>query len=260
MQKSIPELLDASLPNLCHQLPLPCSSDMSQCLQEEDVQLMLAESDRYYCDRFAGIHGGLNSTRLAMYPFMKEIADHLVRAAVHDRDDDDGRSDAAEKLSVFSGHDTVIAPVLAALGVYNGALCYWPPYASRIVFELYRQRSPPNDSTVEAGQWTRASTGLRQLYPPSDSTNSAVEPAAFSPQQQSFYSRAFVRILFNGEDITKGVPACSYEGPSPPPPPSPSVQGELTGGRMCPLDRYLQQVHSLLAPHQRLDLACQIRS
>lgn len=246
MKKSIPELLDASLPNLCHQLPLPCSSDMVHCLQEEDVQLMLAESDRYYCDRFAGIHGGLNSTRLAMYPFMKEIADHLVRAAVHDRD-----NNAAEKLSVFSGHDTVIAPVLAALGVYSGALCYWPPYASRIVFELYRH-SPPNDSTVENGAWSGASTGLRQLYPPSDSTNSAVEPTAFSPQQKILYSRAFVRILFNGEEITEGVPACS-EGPSPP-------SHVLTSGRMCPLDSYLRQVHSLIAPHRGLDGACQINS
>ena len=34
------------------------------------------------------------------------------------------------------GHDTVIAPVLAGLGVYTGGLCAWPPYASRIVFEL----------------------------------------------------------------------------------------------------------------------------
>ena len=181
-----------------------------------------------------------------MYPFMKEIADHLVRAAVHDRDDN-----VAEKLSVFSGHDTVIAPVLAALGVYSGALCYWPPYASRIVFELYRH-SPPNDSMVENGAWSGASTGLRQLYPSSDSTNSAVEPRAFSPQQKSLYSRAFVRILFNGEEITEGVPACS-EGPSPP-------SHVLTGGRMCPLDSYLRQVHSLIAPHRGLDGACQINS
>ena len=43
------------------------------------------------------------------------------------------------KLSVFSGHDTVIAPILAALGVYNGNLCVWPPYASRIVFELWQE-------------------------------------------------------------------------------------------------------------------------
>ena len=41
------------------------------------------------------------------------------------------------KLTIFSGHDTVIAPVLAALGVYK-QYCIWPPYASRIVVELYQ--------------------------------------------------------------------------------------------------------------------------
>lgn len=235
---------------------------MVQCLQEEDVQLMLAESDRYYCDRFAGIHGGLNSTRLAMYPFMKEIADHLVRAAVHDDRDDDS-ADAAEKLSVFSGHDTVIAPVLAALGVYHGALCYWPPYASRIVFELYRQHSPPDDSTVEAGAWTGVSTGLHGLYADTTSnsnSNSAVEPAAFSPQQKSLYSRAFVRILFNGQEITQGVPACSSSSSSEGGEASPSSSLPSRHGWMCPLDGYLRQVRSLLDPYRGLDGACQIGS
>jgi hypothetical protein len=38
------------------------------------------------------------------------------------------------KFSLISGHDTTIFPILAALGVFDGL---WPPYAARIVFELY---------------------------------------------------------------------------------------------------------------------------
>lgn len=41
------------------------------------------------------------------------------------------------RVAIYLGHDTVIAPVLAALGAYKGADCVWPPYASRIVFELW---------------------------------------------------------------------------------------------------------------------------
>ncbi|CAE8590548.1 unnamed protein product, partial [Polarella glacialis] len=44
--------------------------------------------------------------------------------------------DAAPSLAVFSGHDTVIAPLLSALGAYH-RFCEWPSYASRIAFELY---------------------------------------------------------------------------------------------------------------------------
>lgn len=39
-----------------------------------------------------------------------------------------------KKFALFSGHDTVIAPLLAALGAYD---CKWPPYASHVAFELW---------------------------------------------------------------------------------------------------------------------------
>ena len=39
------------------------------------------------------------------------------------------------KLSVYSGHDTSLLPVLNALGVDDGS---WPKFASNLIFELYR--------------------------------------------------------------------------------------------------------------------------
>ena len=36
-------------------------------------------------------------------------------------------------MRLYAGHDTVVAPLLAALGIFDGK---WPPLASRIVFEL----------------------------------------------------------------------------------------------------------------------------
>mgnify|MGYP006077882493 CR=1 FL=1 len=121
----------------------------------------------HHFNRYTGSNGGLIGTRIAMYPFLLEILERLEGAALaenHGREIDVmiqdrlDRGETAEpgegedlmelkggdifgsgvKLSVFSGHDTVIAPVLAALGVYDDH-CEWPPYASRIAFELYEK-------------------------------------------------------------------------------------------------------------------------
>merc|ERR1711862_220218 len=102
------------------------------------------EADRHYCDTFAGSEGGAEATRLAMYPFLQEIVKRLRAAAALDDE---------PSVSLFSGHDTVIAPVLSALGVYKRqGLCEWPPYASRIIFELYRRASNHFVRVVYNGQ------------------------------------------------------------------------------------------------------------
>ncbi|CAN0552189.1 unnamed protein product, partial [Ectocarpus sp. 8 AP-2014] len=46
--------------------------------------------------------------------------------------------DNPTKFALFSGHDTVVAPLLAAFGAYD---CRWPPYASHVAFELWSK--PP---------------------------------------------------------------------------------------------------------------------
>ena len=77
------------------------------------------------------------------------------------------------KFTLFSGHDTVIAPVLAALGVYD-KFCTWPPYASRIAFELWRNNRI-------ASRTRPANETIRDYY---------------------------VRVLFNGKDVTQYIPTC----------------------------------------------------
>ena len=94
------------------------------------------------------------------------------------------------------GHDTVIAPVLAGLGVYTGGLCTWPPYASRIVFELL---------------------------------------AAVNDEEE--HERGFVRIIYNGKDLTKEIKTCKGEAP-------------------CPLEALESAVASLYSPYNNLGEAC----
>lgn len=39
--------------------------------------LLQKDADRYYCDRYSGMHGGYEATKLATYPFLQEVCVHL---------------------------------------------------------------------------------------------------------------------------------------------------------------------------------------
>jgi hypothetical protein len=80
-QQVVTDLADGSLPLYCHRRPLPCSQQHnpqlrseSKCMHLEQLQELMAESDRYYCERFSGTEGGLQATRLAFYPFFREAS------------------------------------------------------------------------------------------------------------------------------------------------------------------------------------------
>ncbi len=78
-------------------------------------------------------------------------------------------------ITIFSGHDTVIAPVLAALGVFNGKYCGWPAYASRIVFELYSKKNLKFSNSSE------------------------------------LLNNSYIKIYYNGDEVTSKIPACYEE-------------------------------------------------
>lgn len=67
--------------------------------------------------------------------------------------------DIETKFALFSGHDTVIAPLLAALGAYD---CHWPPYASHIAFELWSKPAKASgvDGRVRGRRRKRAKRAL----------------------------------------------------------------------------------------------------
>lgn len=169
--------------------------------------------------------------------FSVQIVSRLRTAASLPADSPD-----AVKLTLLSGHDTVIAPVLASLGLYTNGLCVWPPYASRIVFELW-------------------------------------EPSVSSSTSSSPSDDFYVRVLYNGEDRTVSIPACiaeqnvaavtdtdtsrkatfdhSREDPVPGissyVPASAPVR--IRAG-MCSLRALEAQVQSMLSPHTSIEAAC----
>ncbi len=96
-----------------------------------------------------------------MLPLIRLVLSRLEAAAA--------AGGSTERVAIYSGHDTVIAPVLAALGAFDAPqLCRWPPYASHIVLEV----------------WDDSATG---------------GPAAHGQ---------YVRVLFNGTPITRRLRGC----------------------------------------------------
>ncbi|CAM9970565.1 unnamed protein product, partial [Phaeothamnion confervicola] len=117
--RTVTELTDNVHARVCHNMTLPCSDE--GCMTSGLARSMMAESDRSLCLRYAGAVGGHTATQLAMYPFLLEVLEGARAAAAADVAT---TWLAAAEAALFSGHDTVIAPVLAAIGAYD---CTWPP-------------------------------------------------------------------------------------------------------------------------------------
>lgn len=160
-------------------------------------------------------------------------------------------------FSLFSGHDTVILPVLTALGVFkpigkhsdvhkkanlrgkhkslDEMHCEWPPYASRIVFEVYNPKSlVPDDSNKKLSKDKNAKQYMQNFpfFLPFEVDNDSNSRGRLVVKQQqelemsmangsissllqlygtasaSYLYEPYVRILYNGKVITPYVDAC----------------------------------------------------
>lgn len=140
---SVADATDPLMGMACHKHPLPVHRSLVRSLKEE--------TDRMFCERFAGAEGGREGTRLGMQPFLKEV---LERFQEH--------GNTKLKLALYSAHDTVLSPLLGALDVLDKH-CYWPPYASRVVFEMW---GPPAAGKVEEGanEEEKEEDAVRILY------------------------------------------------------------------------------------------------
>ena len=78
-------------------------------------------------------------SRLYMHPLLREIAKRMGRVV---------RRKDTVKFVLYSGHDMTVTPLTTALGFNEGL---HPPFASRVVFELYKYL--PTNSTQ--GYFTR---------------------------------------------------------------------------------------------------------
>lgn len=154
-------LRDSLMTYICHGAPLPCYRN--DCVNTADVEQLFNyanwESERY------SKHGLLQKFGLLKsYGFALNVATNLLKMV----------SESKPRLVLYSGHDLTAQYLLAALGVLN-ADAITPHYASRLVFEVYRNN-----------------TAMDTAYPGKD-----------------YYFRA----IFNGRDITRNVSFCQSGRP-----------------------------------------------
>jgi len=105
----------------CHKKPFPCSEDGKTCITDEMADALYEVDNWQCCNAYVGDETG----RLAAGPFFVDIANYFKTMV---------STGKGPKYIHYSGHDSTIATVLAALH-YDGG---FPPYASTVRFELWQ--------------------------------------------------------------------------------------------------------------------------
>lgn len=154
-------LRDSIMTYVCHGAPLPCNQD--ECVTTDNVEKLLDYLD-WDLERTAKHSQQQKYGLLKSYGFTLNVAMNLLKMV----------SEGKPRLVLYSGHDLTIQYLLAAFGVLN-AQTMSPHYASRLVFEVYRNNT------------------VNTTYPGRD-----------------FY----FRVIFNGKDVTRSVAFCSDRGNS----------------------------------------------
>lgn len=148
-------LRDSIMSYVCHGASLPCYRN--DCVMVDDVSKLFNYLD-WDLERYAKHNLLQKYGLLKSYGFALNVAMNLLKMV----------SENKPRLVLYSGHDLTAQYLLAALGVLN-AQTMSPHYASRLVFEVYR------NNTVDS------------TYPGRD-----------------FY----FRVIFNGKDVTQSVSFC----------------------------------------------------
>lgn len=125
----ISSVLDYLNGYICHSLPLPCYAQSGRCFTWDLIGRMWNYRDSYMSGLEAVSYSYKKYSRLYMHPLLREIAKRMGRVV---------RRKDTVKFVLYSGHDMTVTPLKTALGFNEGL---HPPFASRIVFELYKDVS-----------------------------------------------------------------------------------------------------------------------
>lgn len=127
------QIYDVSLVHVCHHQFLP-GTDHHQCMPSwtmANIYDIINENGRSQVTTAQY----QRLVRLKMYPLLTEIQQHMLKVV---------KGESSVKFMLFSGHDSTIEPLAAALNISDG---HWPRYASRIIIELYTK---PTTSSKES--------------------------------------------------------------------------------------------------------------
>ncbi|KAJ2750930.1 hypothetical protein GGI19_004814, partial [Coemansia pectinata] len=225
-----------------HGLPLP---------KEIDNELIAQVSNMAAVEY---LHPTMKSTQLARMQIgllAREFADNLVSVVEADRGIVTGKQ-RPPKMSIYSGHDTTVGPLLAIFGddlagspsLTTSATPMWPPFASSLRIELLKDSASPY-STIQpswAGDLANHSEDVSTIPPderirplnvpdslyrwaPGQADNASAVP--FNPRATRDY---YVRIWYNDRSVQ--VPTCR----------DPGAHHTKLGPSVCTLDGFFKQI------------------
>ncbi|XP_030634412.1 2-phosphoxylose phosphatase 1 [Chanos chanos] len=179
--------VDALLCHFCHGLPFPCASARGAQTRPQAEGACLTPQQfavirRQQCDdererREAGLYR--RYAVLAAHPYLNRSATRMERIA---RGNQRRKGPEEAVLALASAHDITMAPVLSALGLERAG---FPRFAARLVFELWR-------GPEETGEKGRRGGGGRER----------------KKEGKRGIENTFVRVLYNGEDLTFDTAFC----------------------------------------------------
>uniref|UniRef100_A0A3Q1GH80 2-phosphoxylose phosphatase 1 n=1 Tax=Acanthochromis polyacanthus TaxID=80966 RepID=A0A3Q1GH80_9TELE len=174
--------IDSLLCHLCHDLSFPCApmgdTGSGGCLTMAQFAVIRRQQlDDEVDRRRMGLYR--KYAILAMYPYLNRTATKMERVAKAGEAGRQPRAGGEEVFTLASAHDVTVAPLLSALGLEEAR---FPRFAARIVFELWK--SPP----VTQGQ--------------------AKKKAGKGEKSKTKDGELFIRVLYNGEDVTFHTTFC----------------------------------------------------
>ncbi|ORX58376.1 phosphoglycerate mutase-like protein [Piromyces finnis] len=131
--------VDVFLARACHDMKLPCIAGNCH-YTTEILQHINNNADFEYGYLFSKAKYSDKYLKTGIGYFLREIINNMgsTVGSKHDR-----KLNNTPSFYILSGHDNSIAPILGALG--NEPM-EWPPYASNLIFELWRDNKSNYDS------------------------------------------------------------------------------------------------------------------
>lgn len=125
----IDPLMDCFVVHTCHGVPIP--SSVSQTLIQKTIKELTWMN--VYKNSYPSIQNG---TKATIGLLIKAIFDRIVNKI--------SNTDPV-KFYLYSGHDTTLLPLLVG---FSQSDIKWPPYASLMAIELYREKENPDQFAV----------------------------------------------------------------------------------------------------------------
>lgn len=172
--------IDSLLCHLCHDLSFPCvpqgDNGSGGCLTLAQFAVIRRQQlDDEVDRRRMGLYH--KYAVLAMYPYLNRTAVKMERVARSHEAGRQPRLGGEEIFTLSSAHDVTVAPLLSALGLEE---VRFPRFAARVVFELWK--SPP------LTQGKKMSRNVKKSVVKDEDV--------------------FIRVLYNGEDVTFHTAFC----------------------------------------------------